>query len=253
ISAFSPSFHYLNALSPSTAVHLVADPFSALFSSRRVRETLAMAYEKPVVGSLQVGAKPAKTKKAKTTTEPKAKKPAAHPPYAEMIKEAITVLKERSGSSLYAIGKFIEDKHRAHLPSNFRKIVLLQLKRLAAAGKLTKVKGSYKLSSASAPVKTRPVVSPKKPVIAPAKPKAKSKPAVVAKPKAKTAAVRPKVAAKRKSPAKPNPKSAARPPKAAAKHAPGRVAVGLTRSGNAKAPKAANSAVKKPTAKKAKK
>ncbi|CAL9164586.1 unnamed protein product, partial [Musa hybrid cultivar] len=224
-----------------------------LFSPRRVRETLAMASEKPVVDSAQAGAKPAKTKKAKITTAPKAKKPAAHPPYAEMIKEAITVLKERSGSSLHAIGKFIEDKHKAHLPSNFRKMVLLQLKRLAAAGKLTKVKGSYKLSTVSAPVKTRPAAAPKKPVIAPAKPKSKSKPAVVAKPKAKTAAVKPKVAAKRKSPAKPNLKSAARPAKAAAKHAPGRVAAASTKSGNAKAPKAVNSAVKKPTAKKAKK
>lgn len=35
----------------------------------------------------------------------------AHPPYVVMIKEAIVSLKERSGSSLPAIKKFIETKY----------------------------------------------------------------------------------------------------------------------------------------------
>ncbi|XP_042386584.1 histone H1-like [Zingiber officinale] len=122
----------------------------------------------------------------------KARKPASHPPYAEMIKEAIATLKERSGSSTYAIGKYIEDKHKGHLPSNFRKFITSQLKKLAAEGKLTKVKRSYKLSTPEKP-KAKPAViatksKPKTSAIAP-KPKAKTKPAGVGvKTKSKAAA-----------------------------------------------------------------
>jgi len=61
-----------------------------------------------------------------------------------MIKDAITALKEKTGSSQYAIAKFIEEKHK-QLPSNFRKLLLYHLKKLVAAGKLVKVKGSFKL------------------------------------------------------------------------------------------------------------
>ncbi|VAI38173.1 unnamed protein product [Triticum turgidum subsp. durum] len=84
-------------------------------------------------------AKATKAKAAKTPKAPKAKKPSAprkpkatpaHPTYAEMVSEAITTLKERGGSSTVAIGKFIEDKHKAHLPANFRKIMLTQIKKL---------------------------------------------------------------------------------------------------------------------------
>jgi len=80
-----------------------------------------------------------------------------------MISEAITSLKERTGSSQYAIAKFLEDKHKDKLPSNFRKMLLVQLKKLAAAGKLTKVKNSYKVPSGRAPAADKP------------KPKAKAK------------------------------------------------------------------------------
>ncbi len=51
-------------------------------------------------------AKPVKAKAPKA-----AKKPAAHPPYITMIAEAITALKERDGSSLPAIKKYIESHH----------------------------------------------------------------------------------------------------------------------------------------------
>ena len=73
-------------------------------------------------------AKPAKEKKVK---EAKAKKPrvaAAHPPYAEMIMEAIVALKERTGSSSQAIGKHIHANHGANLPPNFRKLLSGNLK-----------------------------------------------------------------------------------------------------------------------------
>ena len=47
------------------------------------------------------------TKAAKPTKVAKAKVPAAHPPYINMIKEAIKELKDRKGASKQAILKFI--------------------------------------------------------------------------------------------------------------------------------------------------
>ncbi|XP_020258496.1 LOW QUALITY PROTEIN: histone H1-like [Asparagus officinalis] len=41
-------------------------------------------------------------------------------------------LKERTGSSQYAIAKFIEDKRKAQLPPNFKKILSFQLRKLTA-------------------------------------------------------------------------------------------------------------------------
>lgn len=65
----------------------------------------------------------------------------------QMIKDAIVTLKERTGSSQYAIHKFIEEKHKELSPS-FRKLLLLNLKRLVASEKLVKVKASFKIPSA---------------------------------------------------------------------------------------------------------
>ncbi|KAL2552684.1 Histone H1 [Forsythia ovata] len=114
--------------------------------------------------------KPVKEKKPKVPKEkkPKATKNASHPPYFEMIKEALLALNEKSGSSPYAIAKYMEDKHKAVLPANFRKILGLQLKNSAAKGKLIKIKASYKLSEAGK--KEKPT---KKPKTVPVKPKPK--------------------------------------------------------------------------------
>ena len=65
-----------------------------------------------------------------------------------MIKEAILALNEKSGSSPYAIAKYMEGKHKAVLPANFKKILGLQLKNSAARGKLIKIRASFKLSEA---------------------------------------------------------------------------------------------------------
>ena len=58
---------------------------------------------------------PAKATKATPTKAPAvAAKPKAvptHPPYLDMVAEAIKALKERSGSSVYAIHKYIEEHH----------------------------------------------------------------------------------------------------------------------------------------------
>ena len=64
-----------------------------------------------------------------------------------MIADAISTMKERTGSSQQAIAKFIEEKHKKVLPPNFRKTLSLQLKNFVKSGKLYKVKNSYKLSS----------------------------------------------------------------------------------------------------------
>ncbi|KAL3506046.1 hypothetical protein ACH5RR_031428 [Cinchona calisaya] len=79
------------------------------------------------------------------------KKVRTHPPYFEMVKEAIMALKERTGSSPYAIAKFTEEKQKENLPANFKKLLSVQLKKLVASGKLVKVKNSFKLAAPAKP------------------------------------------------------------------------------------------------------
>ncbi|XP_010548299.1 PREDICTED: histone H1-like isoform X2 [Tarenaya hassleriana] len=64
-----------------------------------------------------------------------------------MIKDALLALNEKSGSSPYAIAKFVEEKQKSVLKANFRKTLALQLKILATKGKLVKIRASYKLAS----------------------------------------------------------------------------------------------------------
>ncbi|KAI3726766.1 hypothetical protein L1987_66570 [Smallanthus sonchifolius] len=127
--------------------------------------------------------------------------PSLHPPYFDMIKDAILSLKDKTGSSQYAIAKFVEEKQK-NLPKKFKKILLIQLKRLVAQGKLVKVKASYKLpkpASKKGSVK-EPATKPK------SAPKSKPKTVVKPKPGAIAAAA---VAPKRK------PKTPTRPTKVA--------------------------------------
>ncbi|XP_051127304.1 histone H1 [Andrographis paniculata] len=91
--------------------------------------------------------RPAKDGEANSKT---IKTAASHPPYFEMIKEALAALKEKSGSSPYAIAKCMEQKYGAVLPPNFRKFLNLQLKNCVGKGKLIKIKASYKLSEEAA-------------------------------------------------------------------------------------------------------
>ncbi|XP_013723260.2 histone H1.1-like [Brassica napus] len=152
-------------------------------------------------------AKGGKTKKAKEVKAKAKKKPTAaaaakkksvstHPTYEEMIKDAIVSLKERTGSSQYAIQKFIEEKHKVLSPS-FRKLLLLNLKRLVASEKLVKVKASFKIPSAKPSSSPKAVTEKKKPAAAAAvKPKAKGKKVTAAAAAKKSAAVKPKPKAK---------------------------------------------------------
>ncbi|GJT03162.1 putative RNA-directed DNA polymerase, eukaryota, reverse transcriptase zinc-binding domain protein [Tanacetum coccineum] len=134
-----------------------------------------------------------KVKKAKKVTKSKPKSPALHPPYFEMIKEAIVSLKERTGSSQYAITKFVEENQK-NLPANFKKVLLTQLKKLVAGGEKKE-----KLLVSLRTVAKKPNAAPKAKAVAKPKAVAKAKPAAKAKPKA--AAVKSK--AKPKTPTKP--------------------------------------------------
>ncbi|CAL0300018.1 unnamed protein product [Lupinus luteus] len=115
------------------------------------------------------------------------KKTSSHPPFADMIFEAILNLKERTGSSQYAIAKFIEEKHK-DLPATFKKLILQNLKKSVAAGKLVKVKNSFKLAptvKAADSKKPKTVAKPNAKAVSKAKPKTVAKSEAVAKPKAK--------------------------------------------------------------------
>uniref|UniRef100_A0A1D1YXV8 Histone H1 n=1 Tax=Anthurium amnicola TaxID=1678845 RepID=A0A1D1YXV8_9ARAE len=145
--------------------------------------------------------KPATEKKPRAPKAPKEKKPRApksaspsHPTYFQMIKEAISALNEKGGSSPHAISKYMEEKYKSVLPSNFRKMLTVQLRNCVAKGKLVKVKGSFKLSEAG-----KKVAAVKKGTVAKGrKPKAAAGAAVVApKPKGKPDAGK----KKRKAPA----------------------------------------------------
>ena len=124
----------------------------------------------------------------------------AHPKYEDMVKAAIVALKDRNGSSVPAITKYLGANFK--LPENFKKILSTQLKNLVKSGKLLKVKASYKLGEALKKVPKKP-----KKKAAPKKKKAAKKPK-------KKAAKKPKKAAKK---AAKKPKKAAKKPKKAAK------------------------------------
>eukprot|EP00873_Tetraselmis_striata_P003595 jgi/Tetstr1/423859/TSEL_014483.t1 len=130
---------------------------------------------------------PAQARIATKTDTMAAKAPPAHPKYEVMIAEAIKALKDRTGSSTPAIAKYIEGAYGKDLPANWKKVLAVQLKRLAESGKLVKIKASFKLGEA--------LKNPPKPAKKPVKKKA-----VVKKPAVKkTVAKKP---AAKKTPAK---------------------------------------------------
>ncbi|XP_047150150.1 histone H1-like [Vigna umbellata] len=170
--------------------------------------------------------KAAKAAKEKKTKAPKEKKPkqaktAAHPPYFQMIKEALVALNEKGGSSPYAIAKYMEEKHKSVLPANFKKILGLQLKNQAARGKLVKIKASYKLSETAKKEKETKANAEKKE----SRPKRSSRATTAAPTSKKTESVKkagkkagPKKTKKVSTPAKPKqPRSIRSPSKRARK------------------------------------
>ncbi|VDM01035.1 unnamed protein product [Schistocephalus solidus] len=157
-------------------------------------------------------------KKTKAPRKPKV--PAAHPPFAKMIVDAIKDLKEKNGSSRQAILKHIKAHNKID-----EKVAEVHLRRAlvsaTAAGKLIRTKGagasgSFKLSEKA---KKEPVT--KTHVKKTAKPKATkvvesrraAAPKKTTKPKKVVKAVKPKKA----SAAKPKKPSVKKTPKKAAK------------------------------------
>ncbi|KAF9614208.1 hypothetical protein IFM89_016001 [Coptis chinensis] len=80
-------------------------------------------------------AKQVKEKKVAKAAAPKEKKSTpSHPPYFQMIKEALLALKEKGGSSPYAIAKYMEEKHKEVLPKKFQEDVWCWLKNNVVKG-----------------------------------------------------------------------------------------------------------------------
>merc|ERR1712212_1382375 len=133
----------------------------------------------------------AASKPAKKAVAKKVKKPAEHPKYSEMIKQAVASLKERTGSSRQAIVKYVKANFKVSDGSDSH--IKLALKRMVAGGDLVQVKGtgasgSFKLA--------KPVPKTK---ATPKKPAAKK---ATKKPVAKKSAAKPKTPKKKSTPKK---------------------------------------------------
>lgn len=178
----------------------------------------------PVVMSASVTNSPSvQAVPLKKATTPKTKKPRAkpmHPRTAEMVNAAITNLKERSGSSLQAIKKYVLTTYKIDVEKH-APFIKRYLKTAVASGALVQTKGkgatgSFKLSSAKPEaVKSRAqraasrVAVTKKAVVAPKKAAPAKKQSASKKPAAKKAAI---VTASEKRKVTKGP--AAKPPKA---------------------------------------
>ena len=128
-----------------------------------------------------------------------AKKPADHPKYIDMIKTAITALKERNGSSRQAIVKYIKANYKVGDNSDVH--VKLALKRGVTSGDLAQPKGTGASGSFKTVKKPEPKKKPaaKKPA---AKKPAAKKPAAKkpASKKTKTSAPQKKKSSPKKKP-----------------------------------------------------
>ncbi|KAL7050182.1 hypothetical protein ACKWTF_003976 [Chironomus riparius] len=210
-------------------------------------------------------AKAKKEKKPKTDKPTKPKAPKTHPPVSEMVVNAVKTLKERGGSSLQAIKKFLVAQYKVDT-DKLAPFIKKFLKSAVEKGQLLQTKGkgasgSFKLPAAAKKEKVvKPKVAAVKKVAAKPK-KAGVKKTIAKKPKAATATkIKKPVAKTTKKPAtvKPVVKKVAPKPKAApkAKVAPKpKVATKPKKAASPKAKKPAAEkkpkAAKKPAAKKA--
>ncbi|KAL1380667.1 hypothetical protein pipiens_014025 [Culex pipiens pipiens] len=194
--------------------------------------------ETEVAAAPAAAASPAKTTTPKKAKAPKAKgekkpaKPAAHPPVAEMVLAAITTLKERNGSSLQAIKKYVATTYKcdaAKLSIFIRKALVKGVEKgTFTQRKGTGATGSFKLAVKEAAPKKAVAKKPaaaKKTKTAAAKKPAKKAAAAAKKPagekKAKAAAAKTAKKAgtvkKAKAAASPKKQKATKPSKTAAK------------------------------------
>lgn len=82
-----------------------------------------------------------------TMAETKHKSAATHRPYKDLVVAAVSGLRDRSGSSLYAIRKAVDGKSK-NLAGSWEKNVSRAVKELVNAGVLSKHNQSYKLTEA---------------------------------------------------------------------------------------------------------
>jgi histone H1/5 len=203
----------------------------------------------PVAAATPVAEK--KVKKASTAAKKPKTKP-NHPPTSEMVDAAIGALKERGGSSLLAIKKYIAATYKVDV-EKLAPFLKKYIKGAVVKGHFLQTKGkgasgSFKLSTKAKPVKKTTAAKPKKAATKPktakpaaekkktaAKPKTAAKKPVAAKKvvkakataakkagtvKAKPAAAKPKAAPKPKKAAVPKKAAAPKAKKPAAKKAP---------------------------------
>lgn len=172
---------------------------------------IAKMSEAPVTAAAPIAA--AIEKKA---TKKVAKKPSAastHPPTQQMVDASIKNLKERGGSSLLAIKKYIAATYKCDA-QKLAPFIKKYLKSAVANGKLIQTKGkgasgSFKLSVAANKVKAaKPVESKKKTAKVVAKKETLSKKVASGDKKAKKLVAGKKLAVKKSVAAKPKPKVA---------------------------------------------
>ena len=171
--------------------------------------------EKTMADTAAAPAAPAAQKKKATKAKKSgAKKAAAHPPVASMVNAAIKNLKDRKGSSLAAIKKYIAANYKCDV-AKLAPFIRRYLMKAVADGKLKQVKGSgaagsFRMGDKAEKKAKKPKTKKAKKAKKPKKPKTPKKPKAVKPKKAKT----PK---KPKAPKK-SPKKAAKKP--AAKKSP---------------------------------
>lgn len=194
-------------------------------------------------------------KKSKTAM-PIAKKPRvkpAHPPTAEMVYNAIRILKERSGSSLQAIKKYVSTTYKIDA-EKLAPFIKKYLRNAVASGQIVQTKGkgasgSFKLANREvvkkAPKETKPKAPKAKAVVL--EKKSKSTKATDAAKKKPAAAKTTKVTAKKAASA------AADKKKPASLKAKAKTATKVSKSPKQKPTKATKVAAKKPKTPKPKK
>lgn len=143
---------------------------------------------------LTTAAVTSETKKGKKAASAGAKKPKAkptHPPTSEMVNNAIKILKERGGSSLPAIKKYLAANYKVDT-EKLAPFIKKYLKSAVSGGTLIQTKGkgasgSFKLSKAKGgEEKKKKAVTTKKPSAK--KPKAKKEKSAEAKKKSASSA-----------------------------------------------------------------
>ena len=92
----------------------------------------------------------------------KTKVAATHPPVAQMVPAAIKALKERNGSSLAAIKKYITANYKTDA-AKLAPFIRRYLKKEVEAGKLKQIKASYKLNKVEKAEKKAKKPAAKKP------------------------------------------------------------------------------------------